>query len=198
MEGAAPVAASRVADFIKSLTGHFIGATKITKIVREGRAGITPRKHGKKRKVGEVDSSEPGPCDGIRATGSMGKAITSFAKIFRKASAFLTGPDFEARLQSAAKDEKKSLFDFITECDPTIVSVDNGECIMRDKSCDGVAATSFGRCAACESMRSGVSSAIAKCRPADEDVHEIKDHTNIRYIAADPNKSRGVRNTKFT
>jgi hypothetical protein len=115
----------------------------------------------------------------------MGKARTSFAKIFRKASAFLTGSDFEARLQSAAKDEKKSLFDFITECDATIVSVENGECVIRARSCDGVAATSFGRCAACESMRSGVSSAIVKCRPAEEDVHEIKDHTNIRYIAAD-------------
>jgi len=78
------------------------------------------------------------------------------------------------------------LFDFITESEATIVCIENGECVIRAKSCDGVAATSFGRCAACESMRSGVSSAIFKCRPADEDVHEIKDRTNIRYIAADP------------
>ena len=168
------------------MTGHVIGATKITKIVRDGRAGITPNKHVKKRKAGEVDSSEPVPCDGIRAAGSIGKARTYFPKSLRKASAFVAGPDFEARLQSAVKEEKKSLFDFITESEATIVCIENGECVIRAKSCDGVAATSFGRCAACESMRSGVSSAIFKCRPADKDVHEIKDYTNIRYIAADP------------
>ena len=99
-EGAAPVTATHVAEFVKSLTGHVIRATKITKIVRDGRAGITPYKHAKKRKAGEVDSSEPIPCDGICAAGSIGKARTYFAKILRKASVFVAGPDFEARVHS--------------------------------------------------------------------------------------------------
>ena len=146
-EGAAPVTATPVAKFVKSLTGHVIGPAKITKIVRDGRAGITPNKHVKKRKAGEVDSSEPVPCDGIRAAGSIGKARTYFPKSLRKASAFVAGPDFEARLQSAVKEEKKSLFDFITESEATIVCIENGECVIRAKSCDGVAATSFGRSA---------------------------------------------------
>lgn len=175
--------AAEVADYVNDQSGHSIPPRKIQRIVREGNAGITPGKP-------KVEA-----CQGIHS-GIDNKTMAFVAKRARRRAQWVVDTTANGGLEQHVSTARANsnlpvdVMQFVEQStsDATVIQLeDNGLFVIRAKECTPKQTERrTSRCAACNGLRSRVTSEISICRPIGAPVEEVKTTTNVKHIAADP------------